>query len=113
MPLYTPKKVVLNWYQYDVAFSIELIRSFVRGVERQVADSILDYKDIKKDEGHRGLTEDSWDLQEVFEGYFPSLQRRSALLTVWGFLEHELDALCSLYQSEKELLNSGFIWQRN
>lgn len=41
------------------------------------------------------------DLQEIFEEYFPSLQRRSALLTIWAFLEHELNALCSLYQSER------------
>ncbi|MFI5089860.1 MAG: hypothetical protein ACHP7P_07360 [Terriglobales bacterium] len=40
-------------------------------------------------------------MEEIFEEYFPSLQRRSALLTVWGFLEHELDKLCLLYQSEK------------
>jgi hypothetical protein len=103
MPIYTPKKVVLNWYQYDVGFSIELIKSFVQGVERQAADSVVDYRNNKKCGAHMGLGEESWDLQEVFEEYFPSLQRRSALLTVWSFLEHELDALCSLYQSEKGL----------
>ncbi|MGC2698116.1 MAG: hypothetical protein WA738_20195 [Candidatus Angelobacter sp.] len=101
MSIYTPKKIVLNWYQYDVGFSIELIKSFVLGVERQAADSIVDYRNTKKRGAHLGLDEDSWDLQEVFEEYFPTLQRRSALLTVWGFLEHELDALCLLYQSEK------------
>jgi hypothetical protein len=101
VPLYTPKKVVLNWHQYDVAFSIELIKSFVRGVEQQAADSIRDYKNSNPSAGQRGLDEDSWDLRGVFEEHFPSLQRRSALLTIWAFLEYELDALCSLYQSEK------------
>jgi hypothetical protein len=101
VPLYTPKKVVLNWHQYDVVFSIELIKSFVRGVEQQAADSIRDYRDSKSSGEHRGLDDESWDLQEIFEEYFPSLQRRSALLTIWAFLEHELNALCSLYQSEK------------
>jgi hypothetical protein len=102
MALYTPRKVVLNWYRYDVSFSIELISSFVQGVERQAAESILNYRKTKRSEdAHRGLDKSSWDLEEIFEEYFPSLQRRSALLTVWGFLEHELDKLCLLYQSEK------------
>jgi hypothetical protein len=101
VPLYTPKKVVLNWHQYDVVFSIELIKSFVHGVEQQAADSIRDYRNSKLSGEHRGLDNDSWDLQEIFEEYFPSLQRRSALLTIWAFLEHELNALCSLYQLEK------------
>jgi len=102
MSLYIPRKVVLNWYRYDVSLSIELISSFVQGIERQAADSILNYRNTKRSEdGHRGLDEGSWDLKEIFEEYFPSIQRRSALLTVWGFLEHELDKLCLLYQSEK------------
>ena len=37
----------------------------------------------------------------MFLEYFPSLQRRSALLTVCSYFEHELDKLCRLYQSEK------------
>jgi len=102
MSLYIPRKVVLNWYRYDVSLSIELISSFVQSVERQAAESILTYRNAKRfEDGHRGLDESSWDLEEIFEVYFPSLQRRSALLTVWGFLEHELDKLCLLYQSEK------------
>src|ERR1039457_2740122 len=102
MALYTPRKVVLNWYRYDVSFSVELITSFVQGIERQAAESILNYRNTKRSEDeHRGLDEGSWDLKEIFEEYFPSLQRRSALLTVWGFLEHELDKLCLLHQSER------------
>jgi hypothetical protein len=101
MAFYTPKRVVLNWYRYDVSFSVELITSFVQGIEKQAAESIDGYKTKRSENGHRGLDESSWQLNEIFEEYFPSLQRRSALLTVWGFLEHELDALCVLYQSEK------------
>jgi len=93
---------VVNWYRYDVSFSIELINSFVQSIERQAAKSILDYRNSKRSEdGHGGLDRDSWDLKEIFEEYFPSLQRRSALLTVWSFLEHELNNLCLRYQREK------------
>jgi hypothetical protein len=102
MPFYMPKKIVVNWYEYDVSSSIERIISFVEGVERQAAESILNYRSSKLSENrHQGLDGDSWNLDDMFEEYFPSLQRRSALLTVWGFFEHELDRLCLLYQSEK------------
>lgn len=102
MALFTLKKVVLNWYRYDVSFSIELITSFVQGIEKQAAESVAAFRASKHSDGHQGLNnEDSWDLKEIFEAYFPSLQRSSAFLTVWGFLEHELDKLCLQYQSEK------------
>jgi hypothetical protein len=104
MALYTPKKVALNWYRYDVSFSIELMSSFVKGVEKHAADSVFDYRTRKKSDEHHGLDRSGWDLETIFEQYFPSLQRRSALLTLWGFVEHELDQLCSLYQSEKSFI---------
>ena len=97
MPLYTPKKVVLNWYQYDARFSSDLMISFVVGIVKQAAESIASYISAKQSDRHRGLDESSWDLKEIFEEYFPSLQRRSAFLTVWGFLEHQLDQLCLFY----------------
>jgi hypothetical protein len=116
MALYMPKKVVLNWYQYDVTFSIELLQSFVEGIERQAEESISDYEKRRKIEvvedtadqyhslvvvRHQGLDSETWDLTSIFSEYFPSLQRRSALLTVCSYFEHELDKLCLLYQREK------------
>jgi hypothetical protein len=101
MAFYTPNRVVLNWYRYDVSFSVELITSFVQGVERQAAESVLNFRTKRSGDGHQGLDESTFHLEDIFEAYFPSLQRRSALLTVWSFLEHELDKLCVLYQSEK------------
>lgn len=101
MALYTPKKVVLNWYQYDASLSIDLIVSFVSGIEKQAVESISTYKNSRSAAGHGGLDYDSWDLDDIFGEYFPSLQRRSAFLTVWTFLEHQLDQLCLFFQSEK------------
>lgn len=103
MALYTPKKVVLNWYQYEASFSIELMISFVDGIEKQAAESVASYKSIQHTaEGHQGLDRESWDLENIFGEYFPSLQRRSAFLTVWSYLEHQLDQLCLFYQSERK-----------
>lgn len=101
MALYTAKKVVLNWYQYDASLSIDLMVSFVSGIEKQAVESISTYKSSRSAAGHGGLDQDSWDLDNIFGEYFPSLQRRSAFLTVWTFLEHQLDQLCLFFQSEK------------
>ena len=116
MALYSPKRVVLNWFKYDVSFSMELIKSFVEGVEKQAEESTNRYKEQKETyvveeyseekcarvvDVHQGLDNETWDIESIFMEYFPSLQRRSALLTVYGYFEHELDKLCLLYQSEK------------
>jgi hypothetical protein len=109
MALFIPKKIVLNWYLHDVSFSAELIESFVEGIERQAAESVVNYEQIKQievvehysRETHQGLHNETWDLPTIFREYFPSLQRRSALLTVCSYFENELDKLCRLYQSEK------------
>jgi hypothetical protein len=110
MGIFIPKKVVRNWYRYDVSFSAELIESFVDGVERQAAESVVSFEQRKRIEVvddyarvvHQGLHDETWDLSTIFREYFPSLQRRSALLTVCSYFENELDKLCRLYQSEKD-----------
>jgi hypothetical protein len=114
------KKTLVNWYHNDVSFSIELIESFVKGIEKEAEESILRYEKEKQREllledsaseneetcvtaieTHQGLDSESWNLDTIFHEYFPSLQRRSGLLTVYAHFEHELDKLCSFYQSEK------------
>jgi hypothetical protein len=103
MALYTPKKVVLNWYQYDASFSVDLMTSFVGGIEKQAGESVVNYKAIQHSaKEHQGLDRESWDLENIFGEYFPILQRRSAFLTVWSYLEHQLDRLCLFYQSERK-----------
>ena len=111
-----PGKGVLNWLQYDMSFSMELIESFVLGVEKQAAESLDNYKkhkemyieEIPPEDGgahvveiHQGLDNETWNVETIFGNYFPNLQRCSALVTIWGYFEHELDKLCLLYQSEK------------
>ncbi|MGO9368923.1 MAG: hypothetical protein ACLP0H_14945 [Terriglobales bacterium] len=114
MPIFAPKKVVLNWHQHDVSFSTVLMESFVDGIEKQAEESITNYEKRKQIEVvenhpeenyarvvHQGLDDETYHLPTIFLEYFPSLQRRSALLTVCSYFEHELDKLCRLYQSEK------------
>ncbi len=112
---------IATWYMNESTLSAELMDSFVKGVEKQAAESIVRYETDKEtqvledavtpsEEGyprvvetHAGLDSETWDLEKIFKEYFPNLQRRSAFLTVWGYFEHELDKLCALYKSEKGL----------
>ena len=119
---------VLSWYRHDVSFSAELIDSFVRSVEKQVADSIVRYEEEKQTqlvhydagedgvyaapvETHEGLESETWNLETIFKEYLPNLQRRSAFLTVYGYFECELDKLCFLYAREKHF-QQGLLDQR-
>lgn len=33
-----------NWYRWNVWFSVQLLRSYIRGVEKQIAISINEYQ---------------------------------------------------------------------
>jgi hypothetical protein len=116
--LFTPKHVPLNWYKYDAQFSIELLREYISGVERHIVEAIEVFHREKEthvfeesaEEGyarivemHRDLDDETWDLEGIFEGYFPDLQRRSALITLYSFLEHELEELCGLFIRDENL----------
>jgi hypothetical protein len=52
------RRVVLNWYLYDARFSIELMRSFVQGNEKQAAQSVLDWRAKQSEREHQGLDEE-------------------------------------------------------
>lgn len=114
MTLYVPREVPLNWYRFDIRFSIELLDVFVKNIESQIKLSIKEYIDKKATivldvqpeinsarvvDVHNGLDSDFWDLDGIFNEYFPTLQRRSAFLSLYGFLEHELDKLCTLFKT--------------
>ena len=112
MATYVPRKVPANWYKYDAQFSLELLYEYGKGIEDQLKSSIEDFRSKKEtieldsipEEGlfrvvevYRGLDDETWHLESVFEDYFPQLQRGGALISLYSFFENELDALCDLY----------------
>lgn len=118
MTICVPRENSLNWYEHYQHFSLDLLHEYVRGIETQVAQSIKLYQEdkhttLKKHwpsqdyfhnvEVYRGLDDTQWNIKGIFEKFFPSLQRSSALITLCGFIEYELDALCSLMAKEKEI----------
>ncbi|XDF76658.1 hypothetical protein AAFX60_007610 [Aliivibrio fischeri] len=103
---------------YSFGFTYNLMRAFINHTEEAIDTSITAYKkagpsvekiEICPVEGiyqyinhYQGLYEhiDDVILDDVAENYFPSLQRRSALLTLIATYEHELEKFCSFYSQE-------------
>ena len=111
MALYVPKKVVYNWFQHDLVYTIELLAGYVKEIDiiadesqKRLKDSkiIIPLDDEREIENYLGLDSETWDLQGVVTSYFPNLQRRSAFITITSFFENEFDKLCDLYKKQKE-----------
>jgi hypothetical protein len=101
-----------------MAVSLELMRSFVEGIEVQVDNSIVCYHKEKETlileeipeqnycrevTIHQGIDDETFDLDGVFLEYFPSLQRSSAFLSLYGLFENKLNKLCALCMKERVL----------
>lgn len=104
-----------TWYAF-VQGQLELLRSHVQEREKQIQESVHDYEiakvatDVEHGddeypivilEEHLGIEGPPAELQEIFSYYYPNLQRRSILMTLFSFLEHQLDQLCELVAKEQ------------
>ena len=104
-----------------MAPTIELLIGFADSTESQISSQIQNYRENKQNiviehDGmpeadymvteFAGLASDTWDLESVFSEYYPNLHRRSAVLTIVGVFEHELDKLCTKCFEEFDLETS-------
>jgi hypothetical protein len=111
---------VALWYSTDFGFSAPLIEKFVSVVEEQAITVIEKHRTEKKTEtvveslgdedyfGRHvvtfgGFDSDSYDVEGLWEEHFPNMLRRSALITVYSYFEHELVKLCGIVKNEKKL----------
>lgn len=101
-----------QWYQCVIAPETDLLLKHVEEIEAQVARGIASFHAGKEKEvfiegtdedehaqvitHYNGLDDMEWDLGEVFEVYFPNLQRGAAVISLYAFFEFELDRLCRL-----------------
>lgn len=103
-----------GWYT-DVTDGLVVLRGYVKSVERLIVESIEIYEREKEnhviredpDEGwidvvtvHHGIDDSTYHLDSIFKEHFPDLQRRSALITLVSFFEHQLDDLCKRFSNE-------------
>ena len=116
-PVIHPYIRLLQWFPFKASPSADLLRAYVDSVNAQVKRSIEAFQLNSVEEDiedpiepskfrtiryHGGLDDESWDLHDVFEDYFPNLQRASAVITLFAFFERELEDLCNLIQSTED-----------
>lgn len=124
MTLMLQSRSAKNWYGSYFVPSCELLAAYIEIVEDQVerskeqfrvgaerisfdpyaGDDELEGDFVDQVDEYKGLYSDTWDLESVFVDYFPSLQRRSAFLTIMAVIESEVHKLCTFLQEEKKLL---------
>lgn len=99
-----------TWYSDHLSLELPVLRAYVSSVEEQIADLAnwrekCEIVEIIEDanEGYFqeiavavGLDDMTYNLEAVFDEYFPQLQRQSALIVLYSFLERELGHLCVL-----------------
>ncbi|HGF7231850.1 hypothetical protein [Vibrio cholerae] len=103
-----------GWYESYFSPTFEVMRSYIDGIEEQAELSIQKFEkgketyvlgdhpeEVRAVTVFQGLDDETWDINGIFRDYFPNLQRKSALLTLTGMFEHELDQLCDSYAKEK------------
>lgn len=116
---------------YELELNIILLRGFIYQTEEAIRDNIDKYESIGPDtfiiEEHpednisiilnhyMGIDDQSFDLDKTFKINYPSIMRRSAFLTIFGLLEHEMENFCKIYSKENktnvslsDLKGSGF-----
>jgi hypothetical protein len=109
---------VWHWYEFDSKHALELMNAHIKSIESQIARGIVHYKRNKKTElniiseaegiadeieYYGGLESMSWNLNDLFKSHFPNLQRKSAFLTLYAFLEYELERLANKLRIESKL----------
>ncbi len=98
----------VNWYESDAILSIMILKSHINSIENQIKISVEEFERNKETiileeypneyytriiTLHNGLDDETFDMEKVFNEYLPNLQRYSVLITLFSFLEHELDKL--------------------
>lgn len=107
--------MVRQWFPFEASHSMDILRSYAQGVEAQVRVSLAQYEERREawindyndlletdphpdepDFEHAGLSGHVKDLADVFEDFFPSLQRSSALASIYSVFENQMNTLCDL-----------------
>ncbi|HIH8968021.1 hypothetical protein [Serratia marcescens] len=103
---------------HDFSFNLMLLHGFINQTEDSIRDSIIKYKNEGPEtfvveehpedniyiaiDSYMGIDEQAVDLDDIFKKYYPSIMRRSALLTIVGLLEHEIEKFCHSYSKRHD-----------
>lgn len=101
---------------HDFGFNIMLLHGFINQTEASILDSIAKYEADGPEtfvvehypeddiyiaiDSYMGIDDQAVNLDDIFKVYYPSVVRRSALLTMIGLLEHEVEKFCISYSKK-------------
>ncbi|WP_338651086.1 hypothetical protein [Yersinia enterocolitica] len=104
---------------HDFGFNIMLLHGFINQTEASITDSITKYEtegpetfvveEYSEDDiyiaidSYMGIDDQAVNLDDIFKRYYPSIMRRSALLTIVGLLEHEVEKFCISYSKRHSI----------
>lgn len=96
--------------------SVDLLLAYAAQVNEQIERSRQHLRENVREEWHESsdlenpefpvraygdMYDLTWDLNEIFEDYFPALQRSAAVVTIYAVFERELMRLCALVQKSR------------
>lgn len=100
---------ISDW-PWQLTIEERLFSTFIENIENQAKalhknfekkrNEITDGQDTYT---YTGLQSNEWVMDVVFVEHFPSLHRRSGLMSLVGFFESELFKLCTIYRKQKHL----------
>lgn len=109
------QRTTSNWFPQDVQFSVRMMLGYVKSIERSAKTAVDAFNAEKQtqivphepEDGqaevydvYGDLDGQTWDLDHLFQEYFPNLQRWGALITLFTFFETTMEDLCDLFAHE-------------
>ncbi len=107
---------VTNWYDHFVASDIELISAYIEQCEISNGAAIKDYHNLKTVDieviddfqanittSFRAVDGGLFNAQDIYENYFPMLNRHSTLVIVMSMFEKRLTQLCDWANTHYQL----------
>lgn len=100
-----------NWHDTLMQFHIELLTTFVKDSEEQIKNSVRKFKEGRESQENEYSVVDyymdidnlTYNLDEIFENYFPNLKRQSLFLMICSLMEHELTKLCDIIYNKEDV----------
>lgn len=89
-----------------------MLRAYIKNIETQLMHGLIglvDPEEVVVEEGtpdeherviYDGIDDYDWDIDSIYNEYFPSLHRSAVLLTICSWFEITLNALCDGFQRE-------------
>lgn len=111
--------IIVREFPFDYEFELNLLESYIQDVEKQISFSINNFKEkeiideisegniVQSTEYIYNLSSGDYNLEYIGTEYFPTLQRKSAFITLYSFMESLLNRFCLKIQKIKNL-NIGF-----